>query len=204
MKIKPVQINTRQRILDEAQTIISRRGYTAVGISEFLKQVQVPKGSFYHWFDSKDSFGVAIIENYFTGYLQTIDQVIAQPTSGADRLFEYWQIFYEMQSFENCLGKCLVVKLGAEVADLSEAMRLALIDGTSNVVDRIARMIQDGIDDGSIPPVDDPHGTARTLYDSWIGASVMAKIARDPRPLDLAMRMTRDQLRQERTHPTTP
>ncbi|MDX3764067.1 TetR/AcrR family transcriptional regulator [Streptomyces sp. AK02-04a] len=204
MTIQPGQINTRQRILDEAQKIITRRGYTAVGISEFLKQVQVPKGSFYHWFDSKDSFGVAVIDNYFIGYLQTIDQVIDQPTSGADRLFEYWQIFYEMQSFENCLGKCLVVKLGAEVADLSEAMRLALIDGTNNVIERIARMIQSGTDDGSIVPVDEPHDTARLLYDSWIGASVMAKIARDTRPLDLAMKMTRDQLRREPAHPATP
>ncbi|MET7544010.1 TetR/AcrR family transcriptional regulator [Streptomyces sp. NPDC005507] len=196
MTIEPGQINTRQRILDEAQKIISRRGYTAVGISEFLKQAQVPKGSFYHWFDSKDSFGVAVIENYFTGYLETIDQVIARPASGADRMFEYWQIFHAMQSFENCLGKCLVVKLGAEVSDLSEAMRLALIEGTNHVIDRIALMIRAGIDDGTLVPVDEPNDTARTLYDSWIGASVMAKIARDPKPLNLAMKITHDQLRQ--------
>ncbi|GAA1285732.1 MULTISPECIES: TetR/AcrR family transcriptional regulator [Streptomyces] len=195
MTIEPAQINTRQRILDEAQAIISRRGYTAVGISEFLKQAQVPKGSFYHWFSSKDAFGVAVIENYFTGYLRDVDEVVAQPASGADRLFNYWQLFYEMQSFENCLGKCLVVKLGAEVADLSESMRLALIEGTNNVVDRIERMIRDGIDDGSLTAIDEPRDTARTLYDSWIGASVLAKIARDPRPLDLAMQMTRERLR---------
>ncbi|MFH8468144.1 TetR/AcrR family transcriptional regulator [Streptomyces sp. NPDC017991] len=166
-----------------------------MGISGLLKLAQVPRGSFYHWFASKDALGVAVIENCFTCYLRDIDEVVAQQTSGADRLFKYWQLFYEMQSYENCLGKCLVVKLGAEVADLSEPMRLTLLDGTDSVLDRVECMIRDGIDDGSLTAVGEPRDTARTLYESWVGASVLAKIARAPRPLDLAMQMTRERLR---------
>ena len=36
----------------------------ATGIDGVLKTVGVPKGSFYHYFDSKEDFGRAVMDNY--------------------------------------------------------------------------------------------------------------------------------------------
>ncbi|CDR01616.1 TetR family transcriptional regulator C-terminal domain-containing protein [Streptomyces iranensis] len=94
----------------------------------------------------------------------------------------YWQQWRETQSFDHCQGKCLAVKLSAEVADLSEPMRLSLKEGTDAVVDRIARAINDGLKDGSLSVGSAPHDVARLLYDLWLGASVMAKIHRSLAP----------------------
>ena len=191
----PVKANeTRRQILDAAQRITAHKGYAAVGINEVLAQAGVPKGSFYHWFTSKDAFGQALIEHYFTEYLAETDRIVSTPTSAAERLLEYWQGFYDMQTFDNCQGKCLVVKLGAEVSDLSESMRIALIEGTSAVIDRIERMIVDGLADGSVSVDGAPREVAHSLYDGWIGASVLAKINRSPEPLDRAVQVTRRHL----------
>jgi TetR/AcrR family transcriptional repressor of nem operon len=38
------------------------------------------------------------------------------------RLINYWASWYDNQSYNDCQGKCLAVKLGAEVSDLSEPM----------------------------------------------------------------------------------
>ena len=73
-----------------------------------------------------------------------------------------WQ-WQHSQSGASDDAKCLVVKLGAEVADLSEAMRLTLRDGTTRIIDRLARCIADGAVDGSLPALE-PLATARTLY----------------------------------------
>lgn len=93
---------------------------------------------------------------------------------------EYWQRFYDLQSIDDCQGRCLVVKLGAEVSDLSDTMRTALKEGTTRIVDRIEKMIVGGIEDGSLSIDGNPHATAGALYDSWLGASVTAKIHRSP------------------------
>lgn len=188
------EIDTRQRILDTAEQIMSHKGYAAVGLNEVLSEAGVPKGSFYHWFGSKDAFGEALIENYFGHYLAGMDDIVARPDSGADRLSAYWQDFYDMQAFNECQGKCLVVKLGAEVADLSETMRQALIVGTSGIATRIERMIQDGVTDGSVTIDVAPSELARDLYTGWIGASVLAKINRAPESLDRVFAMTRHRL----------
>jgi TetR/AcrR family transcriptional repressor of nem operon len=183
--------DTRRSILDAAQRIMARKGYSAVGLNEVLAEAGVPKGSFYHFFASKDAFGEAMLKSYFTGYLADMDRVLTQPNqSAAERLMAYWQNWRETQSVDECQGRCLAVKLGAEVADLSESMRRALADGTDAIIDRLERTIASGLDDGSLSIDGDPRALAQVLYDMWLGASVMAKIHRKLAPLDVTMTAT--------------
>jgi TetR/AcrR family transcriptional repressor of nem operon len=186
---------TRQSLLTAARRIVAAKGYAAVGINEILTAAGVPKGSFYHHFGSKDAFGEAMMKSYFDEYLTTMDEIVADKgKSSAQHLMRYWQNFYDTQVVDDCQGGCLVVKLGAEIADLSEAMRVATKAGTTEIVDRLERMITDGIADGSVSVDDSPRTTAEALYDLWLGASVMAKIHRSPDYLDRAMTVTRQVL----------
>jgi TetR/AcrR family transcriptional repressor of nem operon len=188
--------DARQSILDTGQRIMARKGFSAVGLNEILATAGVPKGSFYHYFGSKDAFGEALLENYFEDYLADIDKTLRQPgLTMAQRLMNYWGQWQENQSFLDCQGKCLAVKLGAEVADLSEAMRLALKRGTSGVIDRLGRAIEAGVAEGSLPITGDPNCVAQSLYQLWLGASVMVKIVRSVQPFETAMLTTRQILR---------
>lgn len=175
--------DTRQHILETGQRIVACKGFSSVGLNELLQAAEVPKGSFYHYFKSKELFGQAVLEAYFEGYLGQIDRLFATPgLSARKRLLAYLRQWQHSQSGASDDAKCLVVKLGAEVADLSEAMRLTLRDGTTRIIDRLARCIADGAVDGSLPALE-PLATARTLYQLWLGASLLAKLSRDDNPL---------------------
>ncbi len=138
--------DVRQGILETGQRIMAGKGFSAVGLNVILTAAGVPKGSFYHYFSSKDAFGEALLENYFEDYLKNLDETLRKPgLTMAQRLMSYWREWQETQSFFNCQGKCLAVKLGAEVADLSEAMRSALKRGTSAITDRLGRAIKAGV-----------------------------------------------------------
>ncbi|MCB5905886.1 TetR/AcrR family transcriptional regulator [Streptomyces pinistramenti] len=190
-----IQGDTRRSILDAAQRIMARKGFSAVGINEVLTAAGVPKGSFYHFFGSKDAFGEAMIRAYFTDYLADMDRILAEPgLTSAQRLMNYWQNWRETQSVGECQGKCLAVKLGAEVSDLSEAMRIALKEGTTAVIDRLERTITAGLKDGSLTTDVSARDTAQSLYDMWLGASVMVKIHRHLGPMDTTMTVTRQLL----------
>jgi len=191
----PIKMDTRQSILDAAQRIVVQKGFAAVGLNEVLAEAGVPKGSFYYYFTSKDAFGEAMMQSYFDDYLTTMDRIVADTDkSSAEHLMRYWQNFYETQIVDDCQGRCLVVKLGAEVSDLSETMRMAMKVGTAAIVDRVEQMIISGIADGSVSVDASPRTTAEALYDAWLGASVMAKIHRSPDYLDRAMTLTRHTL----------
>lgn len=188
--------HVRQNILDTGQKIMAGKGFSAVGLNEILAGAGVPKGSFYHYFGSKDAFGEALLTTYFEEYLADLDVTLGQPgMSMAQRLMAYWRQWQETQSFFNCQGKCLAVKLGAEVADLSEAMRLALKQGTSGITSRLEAAIAIGVSEGSLSIDGDAGDTAQSLYQLWLGASVMVKIVRSTQPFESAMMLTRQILR---------
>jgi len=187
---------TRANILDAGQRLMAGKGFSAVGLTELLGGIGVPKGSFYHYFASKEAFGEAMLDSYFDAYLAELDETLRRPGSTmAQRLLQYWQNWQDTQSFSDCQGRCLAVKLGAEVADLSEPMRMALKQGTAGITTRLARALETGAAEGSLSIEGEPAQVAESLYQLWLGASVMVKIVRSRQPFEAAMATTRLLLR---------
>ncbi|MDY0925752.1 TetR/AcrR family transcriptional regulator [Pantoea trifolii] len=186
----------RDHILATGQRIMAGKGFSAVGLNEILTDAGVPKGSFYHYFSSKEAFGVDMLARYFDDYLAELDATLSQPgLTMAQRLMNYWQLWRESQSFSDCQGKCLAVKLGAEVADLSDSMRGTLQTGTAGIIARLAEALEAGVEEGSLVIDDKPSRVAESLYQLWVGASVMVKIVRNTGPFDSAMSMTQKIIR---------
>jgi TetR/AcrR family transcriptional repressor of nem operon len=192
MKVTALEKDTRSAILATGQQIMGRKGFSAVGLTEILGEAGVPKGSFYHYFGSKDAFGEAMLVAYFDEYLAEIDAISAKPgLTSAERLMIYFANWREAQGAFDCQGRCLAVKLGAEVADLSEPMRLALKAGTGEIIARLQTLIEAGVSDGSIRISGKAGDLAATLYHQWLGASVMVKIVRTHDPFETALLSTR-------------
>ena len=188
--MKPTYDNTRQHLLDTGHRMMAEKGFTSVGLNEILQTAGVPKGSFYHYFKSKELYGQALLEDYFVGYLADMERRLTLPGLTAyERLMDYWQGWQDRCTLEGHGDECLVVKLSAEVADLSESMRLTLRDGAEQVVSRITLCIEQGQAEKTLPTGDARH-LAETLYQLWLGSSVMVKIVRNTQPFDAAMAMT--------------
>jgi TetR/AcrR family transcriptional repressor of nem operon len=155
----------------------------------------VPKGSFYHFFASKDAFGEALLSDYFEAYHRNMDEMFSKHgLTAAEGLMLYWAGWREHQLAFDYQGRCLAVKLGAEVADLSEAMRLVLKEGTAGIISRLTRAIEAGVADGSVAVSQPALDVASALYSLWLGASVMAKIERNDDQFERALKATRRML----------
>lgn len=192
--MKTTYDDTRQHLLDIGQHIMAAKGFSSVGLNEILRTAGVPKGSFYHYFPSKELYGQAVLEAYFSAYLAAQKQRFNDAsTPAAERLLGYWQQWLISNSGACHEQKCLVVKLSAEVADLSEAMRLTLRDGTDQVIAQLADCIRAGQVDGSLVVTDAP-ASAVMLYQLWLGASLLAKLHRTSVPMEQALQMTRTTL----------
>lgn len=184
--------DTRQGILDTAYGLVGAKGFSGVGLNEILATAGVPKGSFYHYFGSKEAFGEALLADYFESYLADLDTTLAEPgLSHAERLMNYWRKWQATQGSIDDQRKCLAVKLAAEVSDLSEAMRLALKRGTAGIIERLSGAIAAGVAEGSLTVEGEPRTIAEMLYHVWLGASLMAKIVRTDAPFEAAMGTTR-------------
>lgn len=182
---------TRQHIINIGYQLISTKGFTGVGLTEILKTAAVPKGSFYHYFKSKEEFGEVIIKDYFSQYLTSLETVLTPNTeqTAFDQLMASWQLWLTCDVDNRQQKRCLVVKLSAEVADLSERMRIALHNGSNKIIALIAQCIKNGIADNSICPQDE-NETATMLYSMWLGASLLSKLHRDEAILIQTLKQT--------------
>ena len=163
--------DTRQHILDTGNRIIAAKGFSCVGLNELLQASEVPKGSFYHYFKSKELFGQALLEDYFDSYLRQLDALLEAPgLTARERLLRYFQQWRATQ-----------------------AVRVTLRDGTERIIGRLAGCIAAGVADASLPPLD-ADASARMLYQMWLGASLLAKLQRNASPLDQAWAATLQRL----------
>ncbi len=204
--MKAEYTDVRQHILDQGKAIITRKGFAGVGLNEILTAADVPKGSFYHYFKSKELFGEALLADYVQQYRVDMDTLLSRPgKTAAEALMGYWASWFADSSDSgdsSCGCRCLVVKLSSEVADMSEPMRTALRDGTSRIIERLTRTLEEGMADGSLAPVNEPARMAQTLYQLWLGAALLTKLRRDASAMQSAWYSTLDLLQlPPATHP---
>ena len=187
--------DTRQQILDTAKGIILGKGFAAVGLNEILSSAGVPKGSFYHYFKSKEQFGNAMLEDYFEEYMSMLAALLGSPAlpPGA-QLLGYFRYWLETQTSDTTEEKCLIVKLSAEVTDLSEPMRLTLKQGTDRIVARLSQAVEAGIGSGEFSAGLDAAKVTHELYYLWLGATLLTKVHRDREALECAYRTTCERL----------
>jgi len=188
-------VDTRQLILASGRALILGKGFTAVGLNEILTSAGVPKGSFYHYFKSKEQFGNALLEDYFSNYLQQLELTMQDNGSSvASRLLAFFQSWLDSQTSDHTTDKCLVVKLSAEVTDLSETMRVTLKNGTDAVVTRLSDALKLGMAQAEFSSELDASKLTAEIYAMWIGASLLTKVSRTREHLQRAMVATADRL----------
>jgi TetR/AcrR family transcriptional repressor of nem operon len=179
--------DTREHLLATGEGIMLGKGFAAVGLAEILGAAKVPKGSFYHYFESKEGYGVALLERFFEGYLVRLDELIAAPAlNGRAKLDAYFAGWRASGCTLGGESRCLVVKLTGEVSDLSEPMRQALDRGIAGIIERLTAFIVIGRADKSIPPGQPADMLAAALYQVWLGAALVTKVRHSPAAFDAA------------------
>ncbi|MBB3883631.1 TetR/AcrR family transcriptional repressor of nem operon [Acetobacter oeni] len=173
--------------MEAARPLVAVRGFSAVGISQILEVAGIPKGSFYHYFESKEAFGEELLRCYIENYVHKMDDVFAVPRrTGREQVLAYCTFWRDTHTDGQVGDKCLIVKLGAEVSDLSERMRVILKTGTTLAVNRLTQVVEAGQNDGSVASSMEPHDLATAVYQLWLGATLMAMITHSSRSFDYA------------------
>ncbi|UOA28112.1 TetR/AcrR family transcriptional regulator [Pseudosulfitobacter sp. DSM 107133] len=190
---------TRQQILTKGRELVLRGGFSGVGLSQILAASGIPKGSFYYYFSSKEVFGCALLQDYVDDYLARFDALADGPGTAGDKLHRFWSAWLDHSGTCGIASGCLVVKLAAEVADLSNDMRVILDAGVDQLTARIADLLRAGAIDGSVRALPDPDASARILYATWLGAAILSKLSQNDSALRGALDDTARRLSPEHT-----
>lgn len=118
---------TRKELIRAGLKALLAKGYDGVGIGPILAEAGVPKGSFYHFFPSKEAFACAVLDAYREHYRQTLAVLLTDTTqSPRERLDAYFTALEQELRGEQPLGGCLYGVLAQTLATRSPALRAAL------------------------------------------------------------------------------
>jgi TetR/AcrR family transcriptional repressor of nem operon len=176
---------TRELLLRAGLEVLTEKGFSATGIEEILGRVGVPKGSFYHYFGSKEAFGLDLIERYGVFFARKLDRHLCDPAlSPLNRLRAFVVDATEgMARFEFRRG-CLIGNLGQEMGALPESFRARLKETFEDWQARFSACLVEAQQAGELAPDADTAQLAAFFWIGWEGAVLRAKLERSAKPLE--------------------
>ncbi|AWH90941.1 TetR/AcrR family transcriptional regulator [Dietzia lutea] len=175
----------RARLLRQGVALLTEKGFSALGIEEVLAAAEVPKGSFYYYFDSKEAFGFALIEAYADYFAAKLDRWFEdQSRTPLDRVRAFIADAREGMARHDFRRGCLVGNLGQEMGVLPSSFRDRLTAVLRDWEERTTRCLRAAQEAGEISADADCARLAEFFWIGWEGAVLRAKLEHDPAALD--------------------
>ncbi|MDP5293224.1 TetR/AcrR family transcriptional regulator [Oceanimonas sp. CHS3-5] len=178
--------DTRDALIRCGVVVLTEQGFVATGIDGVLKRVGVPKGSFYHYFDSKEAFGQAVMERYAAYFAAKLDRwLLDDHTPPLLRIEHFMQDAMAGMARHDFRRGCLVGNLCQEVTILPASYRELLQAILQSWEQRLAACLQRAAERGDIAADADCERLAELFWIGWEGAVQRARIVRSNAPMAL-------------------
>lgn len=175
----------RDRILETARRLFYTRSFADVGVAEICAEASVKKGSFYHFFPSKQDLALAMLDDYRAergGALLRLSQDTSLPPMErlrqiSLRIADVQEDFHHQH---NIVPGCPFGNMAAELSTCDEPIRARITEIFTAFEAVIERLLREAINLGDIPDLDPP-ATARAMLAYIEGIILTAKTRNDPR-----------------------
>jgi TetR/AcrR family transcriptional repressor of nem operon len=183
--------NTRNHLLQVGLRRIHATGYAATGVKEILDDANVPKGSFYHYFASKEVFAKEVLELYVRGENERVEKILYNgKATPLRRLRRYFEELIAVFGPTASISGCMLGNLSLEMADHSDSIQSLLRLSFSHWQTGIAGILQEAMDRGDLTKSNKPQELASFLLNSYEGALLRSKADRSSKPLENFLHFT--------------
>ncbi len=157
------------------------QGYEGTGLGPLLASVSVPKGSFYHFFGSKQEFAGAVLAAYSMQYRQQRQELFADAALGPLARIERHLVQVERDSVADAgVPGCLYGVLSQAAPSLGEELRAQLEGAFAAWEQDLAALIGEAQRAGEVDDALDPVEMAAHIVDSYEGAVIRARAGAGP------------------------
>lgn len=177
--------DTRHALIQTGSALIARQGFNDTGIMAIVEAAGVPKGSFYHYFASKEDFGLAVIDAFAADHKARLVDILGdQNTAPLERIARYFAAGLEDMIAYDFTRGCPIGNLGQELAGQNEIFRQRLDVVFNDWQGVFARCLGQAQAAGQIASHWDIPILAEFLLASWEGATLRAKVTRSVAPME--------------------
>ena len=162
-------------------------------MNDIVKAAEVPKGSFYFYFKSKEDFAIKALEKYFEEHFGKANEILQnQFKSPKARLLEFHEFRINILKNEmDCQMGCMACNLGNEMAEHNESIRQIIDEKEQWVMDQIVVVMEEAQKMGEIDSSMNVREVAAFIEDAGKGAMISMKAKKSAAPIDNVYKMIR-------------
>lgn len=176
---------TRDALIRSGMELLTAQGFGATGVETILGRLGIPKGSFYHYFPSKEGFGKEVLSAYNAYILRKLDRWLADDSRDAmQRLLDFVADAKAGIRRHRYERGCLVGNLGQEVTTLPDGFRELLDSVLRDWQQRVALCLKQGQASGVVAADLDCDELAAFFWIGWEGAVLRSRLERSAKALD--------------------
>ncbi|MDR1396428.1 MAG: TetR/AcrR family transcriptional regulator [Desulfarculales bacterium] len=175
--------DTKQQLIRKGTKLFTRHSFQGTGINDVLREARAPKGSFYHFFSSKENFACEVLASQARYNLSLLQEALNKTDLNyLRRILAFFKgLLDEVKKSEFRYG-CLLGTIGQEMAANSESLRQAVAVGFEEQCQALAEGICKGQQAGDINKALDPQITALFIFSAMQGGILMAKVKKNDQP----------------------
>ncbi len=173
----------RENLLSQGVTLLMDKGYHGTGLKEILDAVQIPKGSFYNYFGSKENFGAEAIQHYIEPFIVQLNACLQQHDDALVALQLYFNTLIAELEKSNFKGGCLLGNLMGEIGDTSDLCQQSLQSAFNRYRDLLQVGLATAQQQGTVRLDKSARDMADLLANTWQGALLRMKIEKSSLPL---------------------
>lgn len=171
--------NVREKIVAAGFERLHSHGFNGSGVQDITNAAQVPKGSFYNHFESKEALGAAALDRYWELTERGLRILSDESIPPLERLKRYFESLADlMQSWKYAKG-CMVGNFSTELADQSRLMRDRLAMIFAAWTRALEGCIREAQAKRAINTDLDAATLAAFLLNAWEGAVLRSKVDKD-------------------------
>jgi TetR/AcrR family transcriptional repressor of nem operon len=183
-RVSPTPQQTREALIRGGTELLTEKAFLSTGLDEMLKRAGVAKGSFYHYFESKEAFGLLVVDNYDVYFCRKLDRLLLDATHPPlARLAAFMREGMAGMQRHDFRRGCLIGNLAQELASLHDGFRARLEQVFDGWQQRVATCLEAARADGAIRADLDCLALAAFFWMGWEGAVLQAKLVRSTAPL---------------------
>jgi len=178
--------DTEKLILEKGAKLVRKNGFNNTSLRMILDAAGVPKGSFYYYFETKEVFGLKLIEYLHHSIIPVFADLANADSSDLeplDRLKAFFGYFRTTFTSEEIMSGCPIGNISQEMAALNPRFRARLTKVFDDITSPIAQCLQQAMDQGSLSQNMDAAELADFIVNSWQGALIALKVRNTADPL---------------------
>jgi len=174
------QTGTRDHLISTGLHLLHAQGFHASGVQDIIQAADVPKGTFYTHFESKEQFGAEVLGRYWEQRAARTTALLSDETKPPlVRLKAWFDGKISDREASKSYAGCLIGNFSAELARDSRLVRDRLAGIFAAWTTLLATTIREGVDNGEITTALPPETIAAFLVDAFEGAVLRSKVDRD-------------------------